>query len=723
MAVSDQKKKSQEILDREFVALLREKADNTPIPLSLEPDFILSRLPGKKSPTLWERVSPWALTAAACIALVVTGNSGINEYLYCGRDYLTVASSQEIRYYEETGKLFGVDAEEFDSQQDAVDTHLAVPQKKTGMVATLMGKIFSPLKESSSSLTEGSRGNDSSAVSEDSSLPDSSLPNDPLDSSGESLDSSLENSGDPSDEVLDPASLDGSPDSSGESLETDDNDGSEEQQPLLPEGDLTYAGYFDSLTQGAIASAGVSYKENGNLRWLGKQDGCGGSMAVSGSCTYYLKGQGGKGGIEAVYSGDGVSASYTAVEYLFPEYVDMELLSVSSQEIFVKNNILAVTAEAIFSGKGGVRILSSVSLYDISSPLSPAYLDTFSQSGSYLGGRLQKGEFILVSDHLPGGAEIGSPESYMPYRHHGDDEELLGGVIDESGCFSRGCAVIAAIDTSSLGYIDTRALMGGGKSLYISETAVYLMENSGGETFLTKYFYGDNALDFVGETWISGRLYDGFQPVSEYKGNLRLITRTGAGFALTVLSPNLEQTGFHEEALGSSGLDQAYYDGSTLYLSLEGSFTGYVFDFRRLGSGFEAVNSLGGSVAFSRDAEGYLTVGSFGSGSGLVLFSYDNTGRLYNAAKYLSEGELTGEAGALYSQDGYLGGCYQVNGRYQYFLYGDTGSDMALYLAFDCGDTCYDRSFVEGNILYLISSHTAIAVDILSGTVISTINY
>ena len=171
MAVSDQKKKSQEILDREFVALLREKADNTPIPLSLEPDFILSRLPGKKSPTLWERVSPWALTAAACIALVVTGNSGINEYLYCGRDYLTVASSQEIRYYEETGRLFGVDAEEFDSQQDAVDTHLAVPQKKTGMVANLMGKIFSPLKESRSSITEGSRGNDSSAVSEDSSLP------------------------------------------------------------------------------------------------------------------------------------------------------------------------------------------------------------------------------------------------------------------------------------------------------------------------------------------------------------------------------------------------------------------------------------------------------------------------------------------------------------------------------------------------------------------------
>ena len=77
---------------QEFIRLLREKAEDTPVPMALQPEMMMARLPDK--PGLWQRlrlkvpsrraISGMAAVMAACVAVLLTGKEPIRQYLNGG---------------------------------------------------------------------------------------------------------------------------------------------------------------------------------------------------------------------------------------------------------------------------------------------------------------------------------------------------------------------------------------------------------------------------------------------------------------------------------------------------------------------------------------------------------------------------------------------------------------------------------------------------------------
>ena len=80
----------------EIVEQILKKAESTPVPLSVSPEMMMKRLPDKKPRSLYRRLSPYALAAVTCIALVITGNAAVKEYL-SGRSIQPISSSEYIR--------------------------------------------------------------------------------------------------------------------------------------------------------------------------------------------------------------------------------------------------------------------------------------------------------------------------------------------------------------------------------------------------------------------------------------------------------------------------------------------------------------------------------------------------------------------------------------------------------------------------------------------------
>lgn len=74
---------------QELIRLLRQKAEDTPVPMALQPGMILQRLPDSPKRKLFPRlripslktVSGAVAVLGACAAVLLTGQSGIRQYL------------------------------------------------------------------------------------------------------------------------------------------------------------------------------------------------------------------------------------------------------------------------------------------------------------------------------------------------------------------------------------------------------------------------------------------------------------------------------------------------------------------------------------------------------------------------------------------------------------------------------------------------------------------
>lgn len=98
------------IQQQEFIRLLREKAKDTPVPMALEPEMILQRLPDtppKKAilpfririPS-WKTMSGMAVALGACVAILLTGRQPVEQYL--NGDLPVTSQPSEISSNSET---------------------------------------------------------------------------------------------------------------------------------------------------------------------------------------------------------------------------------------------------------------------------------------------------------------------------------------------------------------------------------------------------------------------------------------------------------------------------------------------------------------------------------------------------------------------------------------------------------------------------------------------
>ncbi len=768
--------------EEEIVKQILKKAESTPVPLSLSPEMIVKRLPEKKPRSLYQKLSPYALAAVACIALVITGNAAVKEYL-SGRSVQPISSEYlSSRYFEEseeeskeesTASLSSLP--DVGSEENSAATQESLPpdtgfseeneiSPNSGSSQTASdedGKKHPPENPiihdpdpNSSSANGPSLGEPPSE--DDSFKPESSgqnsvLPD--LSSSGNAQEedepskeeeshrypavdpsyTESENS-DPEPEESKEPEENGKPEESvgsivSEILASSSVDSGKNQVLASPMGKfMTVAREVGILAAEAspyqaVYDALVSYTGDGKVTVFSdalfeQEKEC---VFLSGSYALAVV-EGETGPALRVYDlkdGGGLIGEEPVKVQLSQSE---ETASLSLAEVFYQNGILAVVTEAAaLSGQQ----YTAVSFYQFADGVL-SYQNTLFQSGSYLASKVYASQLYLVTDFIPvSGYTLDQPSAFMPgYGSGGTFYQLSVNDIDISESGVSGYRVLGAMPMGSASYyVDTVALAGGGKGLYLGDQGIYLFGDSEEKgvprTVISKYTIDKGAFSFNGETAVYGSMLYDTVSAKETDGSLSVLTQSSDGtLILTRFDPSLDYVGECSAAVDST-VRLAFFEKGNAYYLAGGQICTLSFTGTEEAPALDTIFRKDTSVPFVEGYELELVLGEEGLSIDIISFT---DGILSTASLLPKEEGIEDFLGLQYHPDTNLISFTvtqrnkEGNAETNCYLYRYTGG-FELVAKVPCG-SLYETKVVLGDMLYLVNDTGITAVQISTGMVL-----
>lgn len=218
------------------------------------------------------------------------------------------------------------------------------------------------------------------------------------------------------------------------------------------------------------------------------------------------------------------------------------------QEIYLSGNTLAVIYTEIdrskqtYSQDDSVCICggypyewyyteTKLNVYDVSDPEKASLISTCSQSGDFISSRLKGGKLYLISSYCVDISsedykKYGIPETSENGKNRRIPAEKISIIKDTN---SPAFAVIGTFDIASAKKTDASAIFGDPSNVYMSENALYLIENKSDEKYYTPYLnivkfgFTETGVEYVAAANADGRINDTLS-VSEHGGYLRVAT-------------------------------------------------------------------------------------------------------------------------------------------------------------------------------------------------------
>lgn len=723
---------------QELIRLLRRKAEDTPIPMALQPEMMMARLPEKPSlrqrlrlkiPT-WKTISGMAAVMAACVAVLLTGKGSVQQYLNGSNDP-AVATSDGSSGYEtssqpeqgssESGIEIATDDPE-ESSEPSIDglTPSAVSEEtssaeSSGLQIVQMEPddtdtiIDDPLYPSN--MVQAPETSGSYTVS---SKPGSSAADAAAASSGEVLPSG--SAGESSSVPVDP---------SAGAVNLPSGEGSDYaaiyaalQRSVTPENATTQY-------ETAVLSAGIS--ADGLVQSSQK------TVSATDGSYFYVSRQ--NATTLSILSGSASSSDEVArIDVVFetPNLSGMTVSSTAITDCFYSNGEIFVVGTVSYTGKGGARTLSAVSCYDVSQPKSPKLLATAAQDGAMVGAVMSGSYLYLFSRYYPDTtAQESYPAGYIPLLYSNGSAALPGAdsiAISEAGTDS----YIVATSRSAKNpgdVIDCQVLQGCGKNFFLGNSGLYLFQEKSREmkTIVSGITFSSGGLKVTNEVTVNGILGSLVSP-DEYGQTLRILT-TSYGSTndtnLYIFDRSLNQLGQAESFLSDAVLRSVRFDGNTLYYSIYG-FDGQVYEMN-----LSDPANLQRAETAQPEEEALISVSTEGNysvrltgqkGRTELVLTLRLTGLERDSVTIPMPGGYSEEDLSLtYLKDGYVCLRYTEGVNDVFRLYRCTGDSLNEILSYSCPSSENAQEYLQDGRFFLVTSSRTISFSPETGEQISEV--
>jgi len=223
------------------------------------------------------------------------------------------------------------------------------------------------------------------------------------------------------------------------------------------------------------------------------------------------------------------------------------------REMFVSDGLLAVISVCSSYTEGQIdgiwrysgRNYTSVDIYDVSDPAAPKQTVSLGQDGSVLGTRMIGGKVYLVTNYWTYNWEEDDPATYVPALYKDGEMHILPAdhICICPECSSTQYVVLAEYDLSGAECTASQSLLGGGDTLYMNDSGIYVMgsrwfdkvtdsysesvytveeHRSGSETEIYRFDVADG-LKLAASGKVPGYLESQFS-ADEYEGSFRIVT-------------------------------------------------------------------------------------------------------------------------------------------------------------------------------------------------------
>lgn len=210
---------------------------------------------------------------------------------------------------------------------------------------------------------------------------------------------------------------------------------------------------------------------------------------------------------------------------------------ISFYEFYIYNNYLIAmySSEPLYYSNEedyAYRPKSNIAIYDISNKSKPSLFKSFTQSGDYLSSRISDGYLYTVScfdrqDYIFDDPSTGRKQykDYIPYLN--DDMIPYKNLYYSEHLEMMRTYVVTSLNLKKPNkFTDSKAVSSSYAELYVSDTSIYLYStiyDNITKTELLKITYDKGILTVGNRAVIGGYLYGSFA-LSEYKGNLRIVS-------------------------------------------------------------------------------------------------------------------------------------------------------------------------------------------------------
>ena len=570
---------------QEFIRLLREKAKDTPVPMALQPEMILQRLPDtppKKAllpfririPS-WKTMSGMAVALGACVAILLTGRQPVEQYL--NGDLPVTSQPSELPSGLET-------SDEPSSEQQEPDQPAGESSHPESAESSQSANTGSSV--SAEAVSEHPGQTSGSASSSENRLPtqqtDTSVSSQPQADAGEDTDNIIEEnhqSSGSNSHILPSGTLEEDKTTAVDLNET----------TTLPSGNgADYADVYSALQQAAtpenatqqyataVLSAGIS---SDGLQAADQKT----LVATDGEC-FYVSSLNSRS--VSVLKGDAESGSEIAkiyVEFETPSFEGMSVSSYAVTNCFYSNGRLFIVGTVSYTGDAGKKTVSAVSCYDVTAPASPKLIASSAQDGTMVGAVMSGGYLYMFSRYYPDTTvQQNNPAGYIPlFYADGKASMPAADSISISGASTNSYIVAAAYsskDPESI--VDFKIVQGCGKSFFVGQSGLYLFheDSRAMETLISGITFSTGYFTVTPEVTVNGILSNLTQP-NEYGGALRILTTTygsSNNTHLYILDRSLKVLGSAENLLENSVLRSVRFDGNMMYYTLYG-YDGQVY--------------------------------------------------------------------------------------------------------------------------------------------------
>lgn len=580
-----QAKKRQELTEQqqEFIRLLREKAEDTPVPMALQPEMILQRLPdappqkvGKRFKIRipsWKTMSGVAVALGACVAVLLTGRQPVEQYLN-GDLPVTSLPSDSTSVSEPS-----------DTNEQSQENQATEPTSDLNEDSSLSGES-GPSNAGTGSVVQNAQTSENNSHSSGNVLP--SQPTDSSQSSSQPEGGTVTEDGTSSSETQqNGGSSQLLPNGTLQEDKTESVDLN--QTTTLPSGNgEDYASVYSALQQAAtpenatqqyttaVLSAGISSDglQSPDEKTIVATDGeCFYVSTVDSHSVSILKG-----------SAQGSEVAKIYVEFETPSFSGMSVESYAITNCFYSNGSLFVVGTVSYSGTDGKKTISAVSCYDVTNPESPRLTASSAQDGTMVGAVMSGGYLYLFSRYYPDTTvQQNNPSGYIPLFYANGEASMPSADSISISAASTNSYIVAASYSSKdpQNMVDFKILQGGGKSFFVGQSGLYLFHEDSREmeTMLSGITFATGHFTITPEVTINGILSN-LTPPNEYGSALRILT-TSYGSSnnthLYIFDRSLSLLGSAENLLKNSVLRSVRFDGNILYYTLYG-YDGQVYE-------------------------------------------------------------------------------------------------------------------------------------------------
>lgn len=713
--------------DQAFIRLLREKAEDTPIPMALQPEMVMARLPDKparRRPN-WLRVPPVkavsraAAVLGAFVFVLAAVNRPLRQYLEGDLPVADTPSISESQPVSEPSRESGDGGPVTQPEESGPDTsaEASAPEETSentpaGDNTGGTGSQFSGGRPSGSQPSGGQEDVTGGGTDASGTEPDGAQ-----EPSGSGSGSANLPSGEPPEEttvVLSPSVSSTLPSGTGED----------------------YAAVYDALQNAstpqnaadqystAVLSAGISAD--------GLQQADSRTVLAESGGTFYVGSQNGM--TISILQGDaenGLLAGRIHVEFITPEIAGMEPVSSAVTDCFYTNGILFAVGTVSYKGADGECTLSAVSAYDVTDPAIPQLVAQSAQDGTMVGAALSGSYLYIFSRYYPDTtAQQNNPAAYVPVLYTGGEARLPeASRIAVSGAGTDSYIVATCYSSKDPGsLVDCQMIQGPGKKFYLGRRGLYLFheDSRNMKTTVSGLTFGGGGFTVTAETTVNG-LLNALASPDEYSGTLRVLTSSyGAsnGSNLYILDSSLKLLGKAEGFLRDNVLRTVRFDGNTFYYTL------YGFDGQVYALDLSDPSALGRAVSAPEEEEAILTLDADGYTVRLTGLSGRTGLRLSLTLSGIDRGSAVIDVPAGYDEDDialtYLGSGYVclIYGEDQtdHILVYQTGSGgLAEALRLECPAAEDCRGQLENGKFFLITSARTASYDLSTGEMLSEI--